>query len=166
MLRASCKSVYKTNHLFYFVFCVSFKADLFVSVVSILIRNTETNRNKPKNEKQPKQVEFRFVSVRTENLFCLFRGHPSYDDVRNQIRIRLRVWICIRLRILIWLQIRVCLQTRGHKSGYIKNPDLFTNLIGHYSGFVSGYGSGTGLLRPKLMTNGLSSHMILVTLSL
>jgi hypothetical protein len=28
-------------------------------------------------EKQPKQVEFRFVSVRTENLFYLFRGHPK-----------------------------------------------------------------------------------------
>jgi hypothetical protein len=57
----------------------------FVSVVSIPVRNTETNRNKPKQtetnqnkpkkffwgfakqtEKQPKQIEFRFVSVRTE----------------------------------------------------------------------------------------------------
>jgi hypothetical protein len=28
-------------------------------------------------ENEPKQVEFRFVSVRTEKLFCLFRGHPS-----------------------------------------------------------------------------------------
>ncbi len=43
------------------------------------------HRNKPKKmcigfakqtEKQPKQIEFRFVSVRTENFFLLFRGHP------------------------------------------------------------------------------------------
>jgi hypothetical protein len=24
-------------------------------------------------------TQSRFVSVRTENLFCLFRGHPTYD---------------------------------------------------------------------------------------
>jgi hypothetical protein len=81
-------TVHKTNHVFYLGFSVCFETDQFVSVVSILIRNTETNRNKPKKlftgigfvkqtEKQPKQVEFRFVAVRTENLFCLFRGHPS-----------------------------------------------------------------------------------------
>jgi hypothetical protein len=44
------------------------------------------HRNKPKKivfgfakqtENQPKQTEFRFVSVRTENIFCLFRGHPT-----------------------------------------------------------------------------------------
>jgi hypothetical protein len=59
MLRASCRSVYKTNHLLYFVFSVCFETDLFVSVVSILIRNTETNRknnllvsrNQPKNNR-------------------------------------------------------------------------------------------------------------------
>ncbi len=48
------------------------EAGLFVSVVSVKVRNTETNRNKPKNlflifmkqtEKQPKQIAFRFVSV-------------------------------------------------------------------------------------------------------
>jgi hypothetical protein len=31
----------------YLIFSVCFETDLFVSVVSILIRNTETNRNKP-----------------------------------------------------------------------------------------------------------------------
>ncbi len=31
-------------------------------------------------EKQPKQIEFRFVSVRTENFFWLFRGHPTGDS--------------------------------------------------------------------------------------
>ncbi len=45
------------------------------------------HRNKPKNlffgfvkqtETQPKQIEFRFFSVRTENIFCLFRGHPRW----------------------------------------------------------------------------------------
>jgi hypothetical protein len=52
-----------------------FETFMFVSVVSIGIRNTETNRNKPKKivfsfakqtEKEPKQTEFRFVSVPTE----------------------------------------------------------------------------------------------------
>jgi hypothetical protein len=72
--------------IFLYLFSVCFETDLFVSVVSIWIRNTETNRNKPKKEcisfakqteNQPKQVEFRFVSVRTENFVCLFRGHPT-----------------------------------------------------------------------------------------
>ncbi len=35
----------------------------------------KTNRNKRKTN--AKQVLIRFVSVRTENYFCLFRGHPS-----------------------------------------------------------------------------------------
>jgi hypothetical protein len=73
------------NHRIEF-FSGNFETDLFVSVVSIWIRNTETNRNKPKKyfigfakqtEKEPKQDEFRFVSVRTEIFFVLFRGHPS-----------------------------------------------------------------------------------------
>jgi hypothetical protein len=29
-------------------------------------------------ENQPKQIEFRFVSVLNENLVCLFRGHTSF----------------------------------------------------------------------------------------
>jgi hypothetical protein len=44
------------------------------------------HRNEPKQtENQPKQIEFRFVSVRTETLFCLFRGHPNWASpvVRN-----------------------------------------------------------------------------------
>jgi hypothetical protein len=50
------------------------------------------HRNKPKKcfisfakqtEKQPKQIEFRFVSVRTENFFCLFRGHPNDGYMQN-----------------------------------------------------------------------------------
>jgi hypothetical protein len=48
-------------------------------------KQTETKRNflflvswnKPKQtETNPKQILFRFVSVRTEIYFCLFRGHP------------------------------------------------------------------------------------------
>jgi hypothetical protein len=35
-------------------------------------------------EKQPKQIEFRFVSVRTEKKIWLFRGHPSENQVRSQ----------------------------------------------------------------------------------
>jgi hypothetical protein len=45
------------------------------------------HRNKPKKivigfakqpENEPKQIEFRFVSVRTEKKICLFRGHPMH----------------------------------------------------------------------------------------
>jgi hypothetical protein len=73
---------------FFSFFSVCFETDVFVSVVSKRIRNTETNQNKPTNfvisfakqtENQPKQIEFRFVSVRTENIFCLFRGHPNLN---------------------------------------------------------------------------------------
>jgi hypothetical protein len=65
----------------YFVgLSVCFETDLFVLVVSKWVRNIETNRNKPKKfiigfakqtENEPKQIEFRFVSVRNEkkNLF-------------------------------------------------------------------------------------------------
>jgi hypothetical protein len=60
---------------------VCFETDLFVSVVSKRVRNTETNRNKPKKivigfakqtENEPKQIEFRFVSVRTPKKFVCF----------------------------------------------------------------------------------------------
>ncbi len=57
---------------FFWFVSVCFEKILFVSVVSILVRNTETNRKKhffgfvKQTEKQPKQIEFRFVSVRTE----------------------------------------------------------------------------------------------------
>ncbi len=46
------------------------------------------HRNKPKivvfgftkqTETNAKQILFRFVSVRTEIYFCLFRGHPNHD---------------------------------------------------------------------------------------
>jgi hypothetical protein len=46
------------------------------------------HRNKPKKkifgftkqtEKQPKQIVFRFFSVQTKNIFCLFRGHPIHN---------------------------------------------------------------------------------------
>jgi hypothetical protein len=62
---------------------VCFETCMFVSVVSIHVRNTETNRKKyffgfvKQTETQPKQIEFRFFSVQTENIFCLFRGHPT-----------------------------------------------------------------------------------------
>ncbi len=67
--------------LFRFV-SVCYELVLFVSVVSILVRNTETNRKcvvfgfTKQTETNPKQILFRFVSVRTEINFCLFRGHP------------------------------------------------------------------------------------------
>jgi hypothetical protein len=57
---------------FFWFVSVCFEKILFVSVVSIPVRNTETNRKKmffgfaKQTEKKPKQIEFRFVSVRTE----------------------------------------------------------------------------------------------------
>jgi hypothetical protein len=48
-----------------------------------------SGRNKPKNLifgfhetnwKQPKQIEFQFVSVWTDNIFCLFRGHSNKSN--------------------------------------------------------------------------------------
>jgi hypothetical protein len=30
------------------------------------------------NKKQTKQIKFRFLSVQTENIFCLFRGDPTW----------------------------------------------------------------------------------------
>ncbi len=69
-----------------------------VSVCFGLLRNNSVcfgcfdigskHRNKPKfsvfgftkqTETNAKQILFRFVSVRTENYFCLFRGHPRLN---------------------------------------------------------------------------------------
>ncbi len=80
---------------FFWFVSVCLEKILFVSVVSILVRNTETNRNQPKKmffgfakqtEKQPKQIEFRFVTVRTEKNILLFRGHPSGKPQRRRTR--------------------------------------------------------------------------------
>jgi hypothetical protein len=38
-------------------------------------------------ETQPKQIEFRFFSVRTENIFCLFRGHPRGNASQSRLKI-------------------------------------------------------------------------------
>ncbi len=63
------------------IFSVYFDKVLFVSVVSIPVWNTETNRSKVKKvflgftkqtKKQLKQIEFRFVSVRTEKKIDCF----------------------------------------------------------------------------------------------
>ncbi len=71
---------------FFWFVLVCFDKVLFVSVVSIQVRNTESNRNKPKKmffgfakqtEKQPKQTEFRFVLVRTEKKFDCFEDTLS-----------------------------------------------------------------------------------------
>ncbi len=71
-----------------------------VSVYFGLLRNSfvcfgcfdigSKHRNKPKffgfgftkqTETNPKQILFRFVSVRTEIYFCLFRGHPNWKHL-------------------------------------------------------------------------------------
>ena len=75
---------------------VFFRKFRVVSVCFGLLRNSSDcfgcfdigskHRNKPKlfvfgftkqTETNAKQILFRFVSVRTENYFCLFRGHVS-----------------------------------------------------------------------------------------
>ncbi len=52
------------------------------------------HRNKPKlyvigftkqTETNAKQILFRFVSVRTENYFCLFRGHPGKNIILKMV---------------------------------------------------------------------------------
>ncbi len=74
-----------------------------VSVYFGLLRNNSVcfgcfdkgskHRNKPKifgfvftkqTETNPKQILFRFFSVRTEIYFCLFRGHPSLVTLKEQ----------------------------------------------------------------------------------
>ena len=35
------------------------------------------------HETNAKQILFRFVSVRTKNYFCLFRGHPGWKSGKN-----------------------------------------------------------------------------------
>jgi hypothetical protein len=65
---------------------------MFVSDVSIHVEYTETNRKNLENvifaflkqtKKQPKQIELRFLSVQTKNIFFLFRGHHT-----------IRLWSC------------------------------------------------------------------------
>jgi hypothetical protein len=82
------------NILFYFI--LFFSKFRVVSVCFGLLRNSSVcfgcfdigskHRNKPKffvlrftkqTETNAKQILFRFVSVRTEIYFCLFRGHPT-----------------------------------------------------------------------------------------
>ena len=64
------------------VVSVCYETVLFVSVVSISVRNTKTNRFfltfglTKQTETNAKQILFRFVSVRTEIYFYLFLGHP------------------------------------------------------------------------------------------
>ncbi len=71
---------------------VRFETVLFVSVVSIKVRNTETNRKTPffgftkQTETNAKQILFRFVSVRTEKLYFSFRGHPRCGVVQLVVR--------------------------------------------------------------------------------
>jgi hypothetical protein len=54
------------------------------------------HRNKPKKivigfakqtENEPKQIEFRFVSVRTEKKICLLRGHPT-QNIESNAKVR------------------------------------------------------------------------------
>ena len=88
--RAKVK-IFKREYIWVFFWKFSVVSDCFG-----LLRNRSVcfgcfdkgskHRNKPKyfifgftkqTETKAKQILFRFVSVRTENYFCLFRGHPS-----------------------------------------------------------------------------------------
>jgi hypothetical protein len=70
------------------IFLVCFEKILFVSVVLIPVQNTETNRKiffgfAKQTEKQPKQIEFRFVSVRPIKKFDCFEDtlqSPVHDQ--------------------------------------------------------------------------------------
>jgi hypothetical protein len=62
-------------------------ASLFVSCASVKVRNNQTNRKisfliHETNLKTTKQIDFRFVSVCTENIFSLFRGYPTEDSLK------------------------------------------------------------------------------------
>ncbi len=72
--------------MFFFVFLVCFGLLRNSSVCFGCFDIGSKHRNKPKffifgftkqTETNAKQILFRFVSVRTEIYFCLFRGHPS-----------------------------------------------------------------------------------------
>ncbi len=110
---------------------VFFRIFRVVSVFSVwfgLLRNRSVcfgcfdigskHRNKPKfivfgfmkqTETNAKQILFRFVSVRTENYFCLFRGHPSLtyecssdrDDVRGDTMVLLYAHALQFYRVMI-----------------------------------------------------------------
>jgi hypothetical protein len=89
-LQSLCRLVVFREHILVFfrkfwIVSVRFETVAFVSVVSIKDRNTKTNRKifffgfTKQTETNAKQILFRFVSVRTEIYFCLFRGHPNRD---------------------------------------------------------------------------------------
>jgi hypothetical protein len=49
---------------------------VFFKFLGLLMKQTETNA---------KQILFRFVSVRTEIYFCLFRGHPTCIGIHEEV---------------------------------------------------------------------------------
>ncbi len=65
---------------------------------TVVIR--DTNR-----KKLPKQIEFRFFSVQTENIFCLFRGHPIQNRDEEQksfysVASQRHMLFCVLIKIL------------------------------------------------------------------
>jgi hypothetical protein len=96
---------FKREHIWVF-----FRKFRVVSVCFGLLRNSSIcfgcfdigskHRNKPKflvfgftkqTETNAKQILFRFVSVRTEIYFCLFRGHPTYECTVAQCHVAVRM---------------------------------------------------------------------------
>jgi hypothetical protein len=100
----------------------SFRNSLFVSVVSIKVRNTETNRKfccfcfTKQTETNAKQILFRFVSVRTEKFYFSFRGHPTCHSF---LLINLKVMLNRMRKVffhntstrLCWIRIRSSIRT-------------------------------------------------------
>ncbi len=79
-----CRCVQSTRKILWFV-TVCFKTGMLVTVVSIHVRNTETNWSKQKNhfylfrETKRKTTEtdwVRLFTIQAENVFYLFRWHP------------------------------------------------------------------------------------------
>jgi hypothetical protein len=70
-----------------FRFVLFRNADFLFWFVPKRFRNTETNRKIIffVSRKRPKQIEFPFVSVRTETKDCLFRGHPSVRHIYGKL---------------------------------------------------------------------------------
>jgi hypothetical protein len=80
-----CMQYLEKQSLQNFFVCFGFFRNSFVCIGCF--DTCSKHRNKPKisffgftkqTEKQPKQIVFRFFSVQTENIFCLFRGHPIF----------------------------------------------------------------------------------------
>jgi hypothetical protein len=54
---------------------------MFVRLFRYMFETPKQNGFVKQTEKLPKQIEFQFFKVQTENIFFLFRGHPIIKNV-------------------------------------------------------------------------------------